>query len=60
MALELFVMWLCIEARHCQGEDISNVFSTFIGTVIGFIIGCLISWLILIDKRKLLINKNKY
>ena len=46
MALELFVMWWCIEAQHCQGEDISNVFSTIIGTVIGFVIGGLISWLI--------------
>ncbi|HSF51655.1 MAG TPA: hypothetical protein VLA74_12915 [Nitrososphaeraceae archaeon] len=58
MTLELFVMWWCIEAQHCQGEDISNVFSTIIGTVIGFVIGGIISWLIY-DRQEKTVNKQE-
>jgi gas vesicle protein len=58
MALELFVIWWCIEAQHCQDEDISNVFSTIIGTVIGFVIGGIISWLIY-DRQEKTANKQE-
>jgi Na+/glutamate symporter len=52
MTIELFVMWWCIEAQHCQTGDISNVFSTILGTVVGFVIGGIISWWIYNRQQK--------